>query len=77
MKRFLLSVLSLCAALSLRAQICTPEAGVQFQGLFVNDEFFELFNIEDLSIPYITSDDCEIANVTSHPPALQPQSLSL
>ena len=39
MKRFLLSVLSLCAALSLRAQICTPEAGVQFQGLFVNDEF--------------------------------------
>ena len=31
--------------------------------LFVNDQFFELFNIEDLSIPYITSDDCEIADV--------------
>ena len=33
--------------------------------LFVNDEFFELFNVEDLSIPYITSDDCEIANVSA------------
>ena len=33
--------------------------------LFVNNEFFELFNIENLSIPYITSDDCEIANVSA------------
>ena len=39
MKKLFLSVLTLCAALSLAAQKLTPEVGVQFQGLFVNDEF--------------------------------------
>ena len=39
MKKLLLSLVTLCVALSLGAQKLTPEVGVQFQGLFVNDEF--------------------------------------
>lgn len=32
--------------------------------LFINKEEYELFNVNDLSIPYTTSDPCEIVNVT-------------
>ena len=39
MKKLFLCLVTLCVALSLGAQKLTPEVGVQFQGLFVNDEF--------------------------------------
>ena len=39
MKRSLLCLLALLAALSLDAQVFSPEVNAQFQGVFVNDEF--------------------------------------
>lgn len=34
--------------------------------LFVNDTEYELYNVEDLMIPYVTSDPCEIVSATAY-----------
>lgn len=34
--------------------------------LFVNDTEYELYNVEDLMIPYVTSDPCEIVGATAY-----------